>query len=180
MNAARRHPVVGASVLTGILALSAFGTTALTAPGASALAVFDRPPTAAEIARAEQLDQDSLFSFEQAPEARLLLAAPSDDAPDAQEVWALRLAGDDASPDGAEVCLLTTRRGTEQEFLAGCLPSAVIERRGFVPLDEPRPFLFVDGEEFVIEWGPTGDARLIPRPTPPAAPPDPEEQGADG
>lgn len=180
MTAARRRaPLIAAALATGILALSATGTAALTATGDPALAIFDREPTADERAKAEQLDSRSFFYFDEKPEVRLLLAAPSADAPDAQDVWALRLDGPVFDIEQTAVCLLTSRRGTEQEFLAGCLPAEVVARRGFVPLDEPRPFLFVDGEELLIEWGPTGDARLIPRPAPPAPATEVDEPGSD-
>ncbi len=69
--------------------------------------------------------------------------------------------------------------------LQGCMSLDDIERRGFVPLSSPRPYLFVDGDEFIIEWGPTGDARLIERPAPPSPGPvldEPrsDEPGSDG
>lgn len=173
IGGAARERLQRALALMGILALSAGGTVALTDPGEPSLAIFDRPATAAELAKSEQLATDSIFIAGSRPEVRLLLQEPGPDAPDAHEVWAVLLPGPVQEFEGDAVCLLTSRRGSEREFLAGCMLADDVARRGFVPLDRPRPTLTIDGEASVIAWGPRGDARLIERPTPPSSEPAP-------
>lgn len=85
-------------------------------------------------------------------------------------MWAISTPGSETSFYGVEdlVCLMVETTPGTVGSAQGCMRPDDIGRRGFVPIDAPRPFLFDGGEEFVIEWGPTGDARLIARPTPPA------------
>ena len=157
-----RATLAAAAVALGILVVSASGTAALTTPPPPSLAIFDRPPTATERERAEQFATGSVFYLEERPDVRLLLTTAEGDR--AQDVWALRLDLGHGAPD-SEICLLTTRRGSEQEFFAGCMRTLDVARRGFVPLDEPPPIVTVDGEQQIVRWGPTGDARLEPRGT---------------
>ncbi|KQV25239.1 hypothetical protein [Yonghaparkia sp. Root332] len=157
-----RASLVAAAVATGILAVSAAGTAALTTPPPRSLAVFERPPTATERERAEQFATGSVFYLQERPDVRLLLT--TEEGERSQDVWALRLDAGDGAPD-SEICLLTTRRGSEQEFFAGCMRTLDVARRGFLPLDEPPPIVTVDGEQQIVRWGPTGDARLEPRRT---------------
>ncbi|MDO8338187.1 MAG: hypothetical protein Q7T15_08035 [Microcella sp.] len=188
IGAAARGPGVRALALTGILALSAAGTVALTAPGEPSLAVFDRPATELETEKAEQLAADGILGGTRNDiDARLLLEAPSRTRETGQRIWAYRSAGSEASFFGDDdvVCLSVETTPGTVGTVQGCMTIDDIERRGFVPLSSPRPFLFVDGDEFVIQWRPRGDARLIERPRPPSpdpAPdePPPDEPGSDG
>lgn len=188
IGAVARGPTLRALALTGILALSAAGTAALTAPGEPSLAIFDRPATELETEKAEQLAADGIFGGPRSDiEARLLLEAPSRTREIGQRVWAYRSAGSEASFYGEEdvVCLSVESTPGTVGTVQGCMSLDDIERRGFVPLSSPRPYLFVDGDEFIIEWGPTGDARLIERPAPPSPGPvldEPrsDEPGSDG
>lgn len=155
-----RATLVAAAVASGLLVVSAAGTAALTTPPPPSLSIFDRPPTAMERDRAEDFATGSVFYLEERPDVRLLLT--TDEGDRAQDVWALRIDRPHGPPD-ADTCLLTTRRGSEQEFFASCMPTLDVARRGFVPLDQPPPTVTVDGELMVLRWGPTGDARLEPR-----------------
>ncbi|GAA1704319.1 hypothetical protein GCM10009792_25470 [Microcella alkalica] len=176
IDGAARGPALRALALTGILAVSAAGTVALTMPGEPSLAVFDRPATEVEREKEEQLAADGIFSATQNDiDVRLLLEAPSRTRETGQRIWAYRSAGSEASFFGDDdvVCLSVESTPGTVGTVQGCMLIDDVARRGFVPLSAPRPFLFVDGDEFIIEWGPTGDARLIDRPTPPSSEPTP-------
>lgn len=177
-----RRSVVRALVLTGILAVSAVGTALLSAPAAPSLAVFDRPATELELEKQAQFEAEGVLGGpENNLRARLLLEAPPGNREIGQRVWALRIDSSELNFFGSDqlVCLAVEASPGTVGTIQTCMPVVDVERRGFVPLDGPRPYLFVDGDELIIEWGPTGDARLIPRPTPPTPSTDPTEQGAD-
>lgn len=156
---------------TGILVLGAALTAvALVTEPQPSLAVFDREPTAAEIEKLDELARVEYFGVDTDLSPRLLLEAPGRDASEPQRVWAIRLEGGQlGTPDGEDyVCLLLESFTSGPGDYGGCMLEADAARRGFVPLDSPRPSIMVEGELQVIQWGPTGEARLIDPPTLPS------------
>lgn len=166
---------------TGILVLGAALTAvALVTEPQPSLAVFDREPTAAEIEKLDELARVEYFGVDTDLSPRLLLEAPGRDASEPQRVWAIRLEGGQlGTPDGEDyVCLLLESFTSGPGDYGGCMLEADAARRGFVPLDSPRPSIMVQGELQVIQWGPTGDARLIDPPTLPGE--EPSDAPSDG
>lgn len=156
---------------TGILVLGAALTAvALVTEPQPSLAVFDREPTAAELEKLDELARVEYFGVDTDLSPRLLLEAPGRDASEPQRVWAIRLEGGQlGTPDGEDyVCLLLESFTSGPGDYGGCMLEADAARRGFVPLDSPRPSIMVEGELQVIQWGPTGEARLIDPPTLPS------------
>lgn len=136
------------------------------------LAVFEREPTQQEREAEQRIaerDADSFFASTDV-RARLILDLPDGSASRAREIWALR-SDERGTLDRPfiVICLATDPIGATGGQL-GCMAERDVARRGFIPLDQPRPTLRVDGELRVIEWGPTGDARLIEPPEPPTFP----------
>ncbi|MDO8337160.1 MAG: hypothetical protein Q7T15_02760 [Microcella sp.] len=153
---------------TGILVLGAALTAvALVTEPQPSLAVFEREPTEAEREKLAELARVEYFGVDTDLSPRLLLEAPGRDASEPQRVWAIRLDGGQlGTPDGEDfVCLLLESFTSGPGDYGGCMLEADAARRGFVPLDQPRPSIMVEGELQVIQWGPTGDARLIDPPT---------------
>lgn len=171
------------AVATGILALGAALTAvALVTEPQPSLAVFEREPTEAEGDKLAELARAEYFGVDTDLAPRLLLEAPgrTTDGSEPQRVWAIRLDGQQlGTPDGEDyVCLLLESSTSSPGDYGGCMLEADAARRGFVPLDSPRPSLLVGGELQVIQWGPTGEARLIDPPTLPGD--EPSDGPSDG
>lgn len=164
---ARRRTAIAVAASVAVVAIVAAGApllSAVTAPrDEPSLAVFDREPTERE-REAEQLAQSSGVVFGAGFEMRLLLSVELDQG-GPREVWAFRTQGGwFADADAALVCLGTDPIGGAN---LGCMLEDDLARRGFIPLEQPRPTVVIDGEIRMIAWGPTGDARLIDPPNPP-------------
>ncbi len=169
------------AVATGILVIGAALTAlAIVTEPQPSLAVFDREPTEAEREKLAELARVEYFGVDTDLSPRLLLEAPGRDASEPQRVWAIRLDGGQlGTPDGEDfVCLLLESFTSGPGDYGGCMLEADAARRGFVPLDSPRPSIMVQGELQVIQWGPTGDARLIDPPTLPGE--EPSDAPSDG
>ncbi|GAA1704336.1 hypothetical protein GCM10009792_25490 [Microcella alkalica] len=171
------------AVAAGFLVIGAALTAvAIVTEPQPSLAVFDREPTEVEVEKLGELTRLDYFGLDADVAPRLLLEAPSRTRgeADAQRVWALRIDGARlGTPDGADyVCLLLESFSSGPGDYGGCMLEPDAARRGFVPLDQPRPSLVVEGELRVIQWGPTGDARLIDPPTLPGD--DPSDEPGDG
>lgn len=179
-----RHPVSRGgrlAIATGILVIGAALTAlAIVTEPQPSLAVFDREPTEAEREKLAELARVEYFGVDTDLSPRLLLEAPGRDASEPQRVWAIRLDGGQlGTPDGEDfVCLLLESFTSGPGDYGGCMLEADAARRGFVPLDSPRPSIMVQGELQVIQWGPTGDARLIDPPTLPGE--EPSDAPSDG
>ncbi|KQV25237.1 hypothetical protein [Yonghaparkia sp. Root332] len=168
--ASRRRRVIAASVVGGIAAASIIGVASVVLGPAAApsLAVFDREPTEQERGVEERLStQGSLFIPGAAVQARLVLELPDTAQTTAREIWALRSDLSDQLENPYAVVCLATGPIEQSWSTIGCMDEKDVARRGFIPIDQPRPTLLVDGEQRAVEWGPTGDARLIDVPTPP-------------
>lgn len=169
------------AVATGILVIGAALTAlAIVTEPQPSLAVFEREPTEAEREKLAELARVEYFGVDTDLSPRLLLEAPGRDASEPQRVWAIRLDGGQlGTPDGEDfVCLLLESFTSGPGDYGGCMLEADAARRGFVPLDSPRPSIMVEGELQVIQWGPTGDARLIDPPTLPGE--EPSDAPSDG
>lgn len=169
------------AVATGILVIGAALTAlAIVTEPQPSLAVFDREPTEAEREKLAELARVEYFGVDTDLSPRLLLEAPGRDASEPQRVWAIRLDGGQlGTPDGEDfVCLLLESFTSGPGDYGACMLEADAARRGFVPLDSPRPSIMVEGELQVIQWGPTGDARLIDPPTLPGE--EPSDAPSDG
>lgn len=131
------------------------------------LAVFDREPTAREREAEESLNRGGAYLFPGSEaQARLILDVVGAETT-ARELWALRAdASEQVGFPYVIVCIATDPLERAGGPLS-CMEEHDVARRGFIPLDQPRPTVVVDGEQLVVEWGPTGDARLIARPEPP-------------
>lgn len=178
----RARPLVRAVASIGCLAVAAAGTWMLSRPAEPSLAIFDRPPTAEEEAKATEVQSIGFLGAEGSVDARLILEAPSRRSETGQRVWAYSGETDLYGVGVTErfICLALEGAASAEGTILACMETDVVARRGFVPVDAPRPFLFVDGERRDIEWGPTGPARLVDPPAPSSTPTSARPSGAGG
>lgn len=167
-----RRWLIASGLAVIVAAAAVVSATALAAPpaGEPSLAVFDREPTdrEREVEALSERDGGGVGWGDAEVQARLILEYEAEPESPAREVWALRFMAD--GPAGGQlsvVCLSSEPAGVDGGPFA-CMEEPDLARRGFIPLDQPRPSVVVGGEVRVIEWGPTGDARLIDPPEPPA------------
>lgn len=166
-------PAIAAAAVL-IPGVGALGVTMVSAApsGPPSLAVFDRDPTAAE-RDAEELAGSTSAGIGVGVgssgdlQLRRILQYGDGEGDASREIWAARFTvGDLGGQSFTVICLMTEPTGMTSGPLA-CMEEHDVARRGFIPLDQQRPAVVVDGERRVIEWGPRGDARLIDPPTPP-------------
>lgn len=173
-DACDRRPIVALIVgVAAAIAAVVLTMSVLRPSPPPSLAVFEREPTQQEREAEQRIAEGdvtaSLFASTDV-QARLILDLPDGSSSRAREIWALR-SDERGTLDRPfiVICLATDPIGATGGHL-GCMAERDVARRGFIPLDQPRPTLRVDGELRVIEWGPTGDARLIEPPEPPTFP----------
>lgn len=167
---ARRRTAIAVAASVAVVAIVAAGApllSAVTAPrDEPSLAVFDREPTEREREIERGPAAGTAFGVADV-EARLLLSIELDQG-GPREVWAMRTKGGwFSASDEALVCLTTDPTGVGGNGPLGCMLEDDLARRGFIPLEQPRPTVVIDGEIRTVAWGPTGDARLIDPPIPP-------------
>ncbi|WP_169080405.1 hypothetical protein [Microcella alkalica] len=167
---ARRRTAIAVAASVAVVAIVAAGApllSAVTAPrDEPSLAVFDREPTEREREIERGPAAGTAFGVADV-EARLLLSIELDQG-GPREVWAMRTKGGwFSASDEALVCLTTDPTGVGGNGGLGCMLEEDLARRGFIPLEQPRPTVVIDGEIRTVAWGPTGDAQLIDPPTPP-------------
>lgn len=180
----RRSVLLGGVAATAAVAL-AIVWSIVSAPEPS-LAVFEREQSAVERDHERLLVDDGFVVPGARPEVRLLLEFPTGRSDGTlHRVWGFRLDQGRSFSLGARgvesVCLLVdsgSASGSASAASGGCMAVADFERRGFIPLDSPRPLLFLDGVQKTIQWGPTGEARVIDVPVPPSESPAPESRGS--
>ncbi|KRF31524.1 hypothetical protein [Yonghaparkia sp. Soil809] len=166
----RRRSVIAAVAIiaVGAAVVVAAAAVLLRDADAPSLAVFDREPTEQERDVEENLaTQGRLFFPGAEVQARLILEMPDTAQTTAREIWALRSDVSDQMENPYAVVCLATDPLLDSWSTIGCMEEKDVARRGFIPIDQPRPTLLVDGEQRAIAWGPTGDARLIDVPAPP-------------
>lgn len=169
----RRTVLLGAVAATLVVAL-AIVWAVVSAPEPS-LAVFEREQSAVERDREQLLVDNGFVAPGARPRVRLLLEFPTGRSDDTlHRVWGFLLDrrlsySRGASDTESSVCLLVesgSASGYTSGPTGGCMAIADFERRGFIPLDSPRPLLFIDGVRKTIQWGPTGKARVVDLPVP--------------